>query len=34
MVEAVRGQEPRSLERIVFAVYGEDARRAFEAALE
>jgi O-acetyl-ADP-ribose deacetylase (regulator of RNase III) len=34
MVEAVRGQEPRSLERIVFAVYGEEARRAFEAALE
>jgi O-acetyl-ADP-ribose deacetylase (regulator of RNase III) len=34
MVEAVRGHEPRSLERVVFAVYGEEARRAFEAALE
>jgi O-acetyl-ADP-ribose deacetylase len=34
MVEAVRGYEPRSLERIVFAVYGAEASRAFEAALE
>jgi O-acetyl-ADP-ribose deacetylase (regulator of RNase III) len=33
MVEAVRAHEPRSLERVVFAVFGEEARRAFEAAL-
>ena len=30
--EAVRS-EPRSLRRVVFAVFGEDARRAFERAL-
>jgi len=34
MVEAVRAYEPRSLERVIFAVVGDDARRAFEAALE
>jgi O-acetyl-ADP-ribose deacetylase (regulator of RNase III) len=34
MLEAVREHEPRSLERIVFAVFGDEARRAFEAALE
>ncbi len=34
MVGVARDYEPRSLERIVFAVFGEDARRAFEAALE
>ena len=33
MVEAVRAHEPRTLERVVFAVWGDDARRAFEAAL-
>jgi O-acetyl-ADP-ribose deacetylase (regulator of RNase III) len=34
MVGAVRAHEPRSLETVVFAVFGEDARRAFSAALE
>ena len=33
MVEAVRAFEPRSLERVVLAVFGADARGAFEAAL-
>ena len=33
MVEAVRAYEPRSLERVVFAVFGDEARRAFEAGL-
>src|SRR5947208_3103085 len=33
MVGEARGYEPRSLERIVFAVFGDEARRAFEAAL-
>ena len=33
MVEAAREHEPRSLERVVFAVFGDEARRAFEAAL-
>jgi O-acetyl-ADP-ribose deacetylase (regulator of RNase III) len=33
MVGVVRRHDPRSLERIVFAVFGDDARRAFEAAL-
>src|SRR5439155_26731765 len=33
MVQAVRAHEPRTLERVVFAVFGKDARRAFEAAL-
>jgi O-acetyl-ADP-ribose deacetylase len=33
MVEAVRAHEPRSLKRVVFAVFGQDARRAFETAL-
>jgi O-acetyl-ADP-ribose deacetylase len=33
MVEAVRAHEPRTLERVVFAVWGDDARRAFESAL-
>ena len=33
MVEAVRGHEPASLERVVFAVFGEGARRVFEDAL-
>src|SRR6266508_3952254 len=34
MVETVRAHEPRSLERVVFAVFGQEARRAFERALE
>jgi O-acetyl-ADP-ribose deacetylase len=34
MVAVAREYEPRTLERIVFAVFGEEARRAFEAALE
>jgi O-acetyl-ADP-ribose deacetylase (regulator of RNase III) len=34
MVEAARGHEPRTLERVVFAVFGEEAQRAFERALE
>jgi O-acetyl-ADP-ribose deacetylase (regulator of RNase III) len=33
MVEVARGHEPRTLERVVFAVFGEEARRAFERAL-
>ncbi len=33
MVAAVRAHEPRSLERVVFAVYGEEAEAAFRAAL-
>jgi O-acetyl-ADP-ribose deacetylase (regulator of RNase III) len=33
MVAEVRAYEPVSLERVVFAVFGEDARRAFETAL-
>jgi O-acetyl-ADP-ribose deacetylase (regulator of RNase III) len=33
MVEESRAFEPRSLERIVFAVYGADAEEAFRAAL-
>jgi O-acetyl-ADP-ribose deacetylase len=33
MVGAVRAHEPRTLHRIVFAVFGEEARRAFEGAL-
>jgi O-acetyl-ADP-ribose deacetylase (regulator of RNase III) len=33
MVDEARRLEPSSLERVVFAVYGEDARRAFETAL-
>jgi O-acetyl-ADP-ribose deacetylase len=34
MVSAVRAYEPSGLERVVFAVFGNDARRAFEQALE
>jgi len=34
MVAAARAHRPRALERIVFAVFGADARRAFESALE
>jgi O-acetyl-ADP-ribose deacetylase (regulator of RNase III) len=33
MVETIRGYEPQALERAVVAVYGGDARRAFETEL-
>jgi O-acetyl-ADP-ribose deacetylase (regulator of RNase III) len=33
MVETVRRHEPRTLRRVVFAVFGDAPRRAFEAAL-
>jgi O-acetyl-ADP-ribose deacetylase len=33
MVAAARSHEPRSLKRVVFAVFGADAKAAFEAAL-
>ena len=33
MVRTVRDHEPRNLEHVVFAVYGEQARAAFERAL-
>ena len=33
MVGAVRAHEPETLRRVVFAVYGEDAEAAFDAAL-
>jgi O-acetyl-ADP-ribose deacetylase len=33
MVNAVRGYEPRTLKRVVFAVFGTDAKAAFDAAL-
>jgi O-acetyl-ADP-ribose deacetylase len=34
MVAATRAHQPQSLERVVFAVFGEDASRAFSAALD
>lgn len=34
MVDAVRGHQPRSLERVVFAVHGDEAERAFGDAVE
>jgi O-acetyl-ADP-ribose deacetylase len=34
MVGAVRAHEPRSLERVVFAVHGNEAEQAFRAAVE
>ena len=34
MVDAVRGHDPRSLERVVFAVHGDEAERAFRTAVE
>jgi O-acetyl-ADP-ribose deacetylase len=34
MVEAARGHEARSLERVVFAVHGDEAERAFRDAVE
>jgi O-acetyl-ADP-ribose deacetylase len=33
MVTEVRGHEPVSLERVVFAVFGDEARKAFEDAV-
>jgi O-acetyl-ADP-ribose deacetylase (regulator of RNase III) len=33
MVDAVRTHEPSSLQRVVFAVFGADAKDAFDAAL-
>jgi O-acetyl-ADP-ribose deacetylase len=33
MVDVARSHDPTSLERLVFAVYGDEARDAFEAAL-
>jgi O-acetyl-ADP-ribose deacetylase (regulator of RNase III) len=33
MVETARAHEPRTLERVVFAVFGAEAREAFERAL-
>jgi O-acetyl-ADP-ribose deacetylase (regulator of RNase III) len=32
MVKATRAHDPRTLRRVVFAVFGDDARRAFEQA--
>ena len=32
MVQVARAHEPQSLRRVVFAVFGDDARRAFEQA--
>jgi len=34
MVAAVRAYEPSALERVVFAVFGAEAERAFREALE
>jgi O-acetyl-ADP-ribose deacetylase len=34
MVATARAHEPRSLERVVFAVFGDEAEGAFSAALE
>jgi O-acetyl-ADP-ribose deacetylase (regulator of RNase III) len=34
MVDAVRGYQPRSLERVVFAAHGDEAEQAFCAATE
>ena len=34
MVEEARAHEPRTLERVVFAVFGDEARRAFAAVLD
>ena len=33
MVDVARSYEPQSLERVIFAVYGDEARQAFEEAL-
>jgi O-acetyl-ADP-ribose deacetylase (regulator of RNase III) len=34
MVGAVRRHQPRSLQRVVFAVHGDEAEQAFRAAAE
>jgi O-acetyl-ADP-ribose deacetylase (regulator of RNase III) len=34
MVKAVREHEPRTLNRVVFAVFGAEAKRAFDQALD
>jgi O-acetyl-ADP-ribose deacetylase len=34
MVDAVRGHQPRSLQRVIFAVHGDDAERVFRDAVE
>ncbi|HEX3284330.1 MAG TPA: macro domain-containing protein [Mycobacterium sp.] len=34
MVSAVRAHKPRTLTRVIFAVHGDDAERAFRAAAE
>jgi O-acetyl-ADP-ribose deacetylase (regulator of RNase III) len=34
MVGVARSHEPRTLERVLFAVFGGDAQRAFESAVE
>lgn len=34
MVDAVRGHQPRTLERVVFAVHGDEAERAFRDAVD
>ena len=34
MVDAVRCHQPKTLQRVVFAVFGDEARRAFAAALD
>src|SRR3954452_19957545 len=34
MVDAVRAHQPRSLERVVFAVHGDEAEQAFRDAVE
>ncbi len=34
MVGAVRGHEPRTLNRVVFAVFGAEAKRTFEQVLD
>jgi O-acetyl-ADP-ribose deacetylase (regulator of RNase III) len=34
MVGAVRKHDPRTLERVVFAVFGAEAKRTFEQALD
>jgi O-acetyl-ADP-ribose deacetylase (regulator of RNase III) len=33
MVSEVRGHTPKTLERVVFAVFGDEAERAFSAVL-
>jgi O-acetyl-ADP-ribose deacetylase (regulator of RNase III) len=34
MVRTARAHEPRTIQRIVFAVFGDEARRAFESAVD